>query len=160
MSSADEASTFDNFQDGVFNLLGGAEGKGKKIAIGVGLVFGLIVLILVVYFIWSSYSGFGNGRNVGSGCGRYNQLQRAVNLEFPISQGEYENSEMVKQEAAGMQYASSWQPQMENVYSGFGDKVKTGVEVEQYQVKPQYPQTGLTQTVYNDNVFKTIVYDH
>jgi hypothetical protein len=162
MSSSDAREIFDNFQEGVFNIFGGGEpmGTGAKIAIAVVIAFVIFVIIIGIYMIYKSMtaSTFGNGRVVGSGCGRYNQLQRAVNLEFPISQTEYENHEMAKQDAAGIQYASQWQPQMENVYSGFQDRT-TGVEIQHYHEKPQYPQIGLTQSVYNDNVFKNIAYD-
>jgi flagellar basal body-associated protein FliL len=127
-----------------------------KILIAVVVVIIIIALIAFVYYMFSS--GFGNSRNVGSGCGRYNQLQRAINMEFPISQTEYEDHEMAKQAAAGIQYASTWQPPMENVYAPFQDR-KTDVEVEHYQQLPSYPQTNITQSVYNDNVFKNIAYE-
>lgn len=150
---------FDGLENGIFSVCGGGF---KNMSMGMKIVVGLIIvglIILVVLLFWwgiKHFSGFGNGRVVGSGCGRYNQLQRAVNFEFPISQSEYENAEASKQRHAGIQYANSWQPDMENVYSGFSDKA-TEAEVQQYQVVPSYPQTGY-QSVFNDNVFKNIAY--
>lgn len=148
---------FENLQEGIFGVVGGVEGKGKMIAIVIGVVLVIAVLLILGYMLYKHFfGGFGNGRVVGSGCGRYNQLQRAINLDLPLAQTEYENAEMAKQNTAGIRYASQWQPAMENVYSGFSDR-KTSAEVESYQVVPQYPQTGF-QSVYNDNVFKNIAY--
>lgn len=155
--SSENDMTFDNFQEGIFTVLGGME-KGKMMKYVIGGVLVLIAIIIVVFILYKMSSGFGNGRVVGSGCGRYNQLQRAINMEFPLAQTEYENAEMAKQNAAGIQYANHWQPPMENVYAGFQDR-KTTMEVEQYQTLPTYPQTGVTQSVYNDNVFKNIAYE-
>ena len=157
MSSESANTAFDNLSEGVFSVLGGAEPK-KVLKYVAGGIIVVLLLLLVAWGFYKLTSGFGNGRVVGSGCGRYNQLQRAVNMEFPISQTEYEQSELVKQETAGIQYANSWQPPMENVYAPFQDR-KTEVDVEAYQVKPTYPQTNYTQSVYNDNVFKNIAYD-
>lgn len=161
MSSSDAETVFDNFQDGVFSLFGGVEpGTKKKIWYGLGIIIAIIIFILIIYAVYKLFfsTSFANGRNGGSGCGRYNQLQRAINMEYPVSQPEYEANELAKQEAAGMQYANQYQPHMENVYSGFEDR-KTEAEIQHYQVTPQYAQNGITQTVWNDNVFKNIAYD-
>ncbi len=160
MSSEHADTTFDNFQNGVFNIIGGSQlspGMKKGLMV-VAAVIAVVLIALIVYFLYKKMSGFGNGRVVGSGCGRYNQLQRAVNFEFPISQTEYEETEMAKQQAAGIQYANQWQPPMENVYAPFQDR-KTEVEIESYQELPSYPQNNIGQSVYNDNVFKNIAYE-
>jgi hypothetical protein len=161
MSSESADTAFDNFQNGVFNVLGGGQmspGMKKGLAV-VGVIIAVVLIALLGYFIYKKmFSGFGNGRIVGSGCGRYNQLQRAVNFEFPISQTEYEDTEMAKQKASGIQYANHWQPPMENVYAPFQDR-KTEVEIESYQELPSYPQNNMGQSVYNDNVFKNIAYE-
>lgn len=149
---------FENLQEGIFSVMGGKP-ETKTIVIGVVVALVILgVLILLGYLVYKMFfsGGFGNGRVVGSGCGRYNQLQRAINLDLPLAQTEYENAEMAKQSHAGIRYASQWQPAMENVYSGFSDR-QTSAEIENYQVVPQYPQTGF-QSVYNDNVFKNIAY--
>lgn len=158
MSSDDTSNIFGNIHESVFEgIFGGGETSKKvmKVVIAVAIVF---AIFLIIYFIYKAMSGFGNGRIVGSGCGRYNQLQRAVNFEFPISQTEYEDHEASKQQAAGIHYSNSYQPPMENVYAGFQDR-KGGVEVEQYQIRPIYPQSGITQSTFNDNVFNNIAYD-
>jgi hypothetical protein len=158
MSSEDTSNIFGNIHESVFEgIFGGGEGSKKALKI-VGVVVALAVIVVIIYFIYRAMSGFGNGRIVGSGCGRYNQLQRAVNFEFPLSQNEYEDHESAKERAAGIHYSNSYQPPMENVYAGFEDR-KGGVEVEQYQVRPIYPQSGPTQSVFNDNVFHNIAYD-
>jgi hypothetical protein len=158
MSSESADTAFDQFQNGVFNIIGGAQmSKGKIIGAFIAAVVIILFIAAVLFYIFKS-SGFGNGRVVGSGCGRYNQLQRAINLEFPISQTEYEDNEMAKQKAAGIQYANHWQPPMENVYAPFQDR-KTEVQVESYQELPSYPQNNIGQAVYNDNVFKNIAYE-
>jgi len=158
MSSDNADTAFDNFQNGVFNILGGRDMKcWTKVGVVVALVVVAILIGLALYFYFSS-SGFGNGRIVGSGCGRYNQLQRAVNFEFPISQTEYEENELAKQKASGIQYANHWEPSMENVYAPFQDR-KTEVEIESYQDLPSYPQHNIGQSAYNDNTFKNIAYE-
>ncbi len=158
MSSDSANTTFDDFHNGIFTIIGGTEPK-KVLKYVAGGIIAILLVALVAFVIYKlTSSGFGNGRVVGSGCGRYNQLQRAINMEFPISQTEYESAEIAKQEAAGIQYANSWQPPMENVYAAFQDRKNEAV-IEHYQQKPTYPQVGITQSVYNDNVFKNIAYD-
>lgn len=157
--SSDADTAFDQFQNGVFNIIGGVQPGTKKMLLIVGAIIVAILFIAIgIYVVNKMMSGFGNGRVVGSGCGRYNQLQRAVNFEFPISQTEYEETELAKQKAAGIQYANHWQPPMENVYAPFQDR-KTEVEIESYQELPSYPQNNIGQAVYNDNVFKNIAYE-
>jgi len=160
MSSESADTAFDQFQSGIFSVIGGVQASGaKKAGLAIAIVVVLIIIVVGGFFVIKHLtSGFGNGRIVGSGCGRYNQLQRAVNFEFPISQTEYEETEMDKQKAAGIQYANHWQPPMENVYAPFQDR-KTEVEIENYQELPSYPQKNIGQSVYNDNVFKNIAYE-
>lgn len=158
MSSDGTSNIVNSIQDTVLDsIFGGGENSKTIMKVVIGIVIvGLIAAL--IWFVWHTMSGFGNGRIVGSGCGRNNQLQRAVQFEFPLSQTEFDEYEVEKQKAAGFQYANHYNPPMENVYAGFGDK-KAGVEIETYQIKPNYPQTSATMPVFNDNVLKNLAYD-
>lgn len=147
------------FTGGVSDFFGGAstsEVMKHPIVLILGTIVILLLLFLLLKYVFTG-AAFGNGRLVGSGCGRYNQLQRAVQFELPLSQPELDSFEAAKQSAAGMPYMSQWNPPMENVYSGFGDK-KVDPKVETYQLRPSYPEGGF-QEQFNDNVLKNIAYD-
>jgi hypothetical protein len=159
MSSQVATDITGNAHEFSFNdiFFGGGDNAKMALKIVVGIIIA-VVIIVILYFVIKAMSGFGNGRTVGSGCGRNNQLQRAVSFEFPISQTEYEQNEMIKQRAAGVQYANNYEPPYENVYAGFSDR-KGGVDIEHFQVPPKFPQTGPNMPAFNDNVFKNIAYD-
>lgn len=121
-----------------------------------------IIIVLVIYILFQhhSKSSFGNGRVAGSGSGRNNQLQRAQQFELPLSQPELDADREITQgivDKAGIPLMSTYDPPMENIYSGFGDK-SFNPHVDVPQLRPQYPEGG-QQEPFNQNVLNNIAYD-
>lgn len=146
-------------------FIGGADSKilqtvsDHPMAITIALVIAVvIIIILVIALLWCmNKAGFANGRIAGSGSGRNNQLYRAQQFELPLSQPELDSFQAEQQRNAGFQYMNQYDPPMENVYSGFGDK-RVDVHTEVPQYRPQYPEGGY-QEPFNQNVLNNIAYD-
>lgn len=157
-SGVNIGSTFSKLTGGADSKVVDAIQAHPHLVAGIIIICVVVIIFLLIALIicMNKGSGFGNGRNVGSG-GRYNQLQRAQQFELPLSQPELDSFQAEQQAITGMPTMSSWNPPMENVYSGFGDK-KIDPTVQPMQYTPHYPEGG-NQEPFNDNVLKNIAYE-
>jgi len=149
----------------VTKFVGGAESKildtikDHPMATAIALIVAVVVIvIMLVIIVWMmTKSGFGNGRLAGSGTGRNNQLQRAQTFDLPLSQPELDSYQAEQQRIVGTPMMSTYDPPMENIYAGFGDK-SYNPHVDVPQLRPQYPEGG-QQEPFNDNVLLNVAYD-
>lgn len=125
------------------------------IAMVIAIVVIIVMFVIIVWLI--SKSNFGNGRLAGSGSGRNSQMQRAQTFDLPLSQPELDAFQAEQQRIVGMPTMSNYDPPMENIYAGFGDK-SYNPSVDVPQVRPQYPEGG-QQEPFNDNVLLNVAYD-